>query len=65
MIVCHCWKLNDRELRQAIEGGAHSIEELGCATGAGTCCGGCHPTLEELVTSHGPKRSLVILPEAS
>lgn len=49
MIVCHCLRLSDRALRCSIREGACSREELMEETGAGTCCGGCRPALDELL----------------
>jgi len=38
-----------REVRRAIRHGASTIDEVGLASGAGTCCHGCHPTIDELL----------------
>ncbi len=49
MIVCSCRLLSDREIRTAVLSGATSLDELGRRLGAGTGCGGCLPTLEDLL----------------
>ena len=49
MIVCHCLRLTDRDLRRAERRGADSLEDLERASRAGTACGGCRPTVEWIV----------------
>lgn len=47
--VCYCHGVTDRVIDGEIARGASSIEELAAACGAGSECGGCWPTLEELL----------------
>jgi bacterioferritin-associated ferredoxin len=47
--VCFCEAVTAREVESALDRGAESIEEIGETTGAGTGCGGCHPTLEAVL----------------
>jgi len=57
VIVCHCHAVSDRTIRACARQGACSLEEVGDATGAGTCCGGCHSVIEDIVrecTVDGP-----------
>ena len=49
MIVCHCHRVTDREIRACVRGGARSCEDVGDACGAGTGCGGCVPLVHDLV----------------
>lgn len=49
MIVCHCRAVSDRVLRDAIQRGHASVEALTQHTGAGSCCGGCLPSVEDIV----------------
>ncbi len=49
MYVCLCHGVTAREVRRAIRYGASTIDEVGLASGAGTCCHGCHPTIDELL----------------
>jgi bacterioferritin-associated ferredoxin len=51
MIVCHCRRITDRDVRAAVERGAEDLVDLAVACGAGTDCRGCHPTLEALLES--------------
>jgi bacterioferritin-associated ferredoxin len=61
MIVCHCMRLTDRELREAVRAGCHTREKLAEELGAGGCCGGCGPALDEIVTEETPGPGLVFL----
>ena len=49
MIVCHCKAVSDRTISKAIRGGASSPREVARACGAGRICGGCRPTVRELI----------------
>ncbi|HJV00984.1 MAG TPA: (2Fe-2S)-binding protein [Burkholderiaceae bacterium] len=41
MIVCVCNNISDREIRQAVELGLHTMDELREQLGVATCCGQC------------------------
>ena len=49
MIVCHCKAVNDRAIREAIRRGARTPREVALACQAGRRCGGCIPTVRELL----------------
>jgi bacterioferritin-associated ferredoxin len=49
MIVCHCRAVSDRILREAVRRGHGSVEAVVEQTGAGTCCGGCLPNVQDIV----------------
>lgn len=49
MFVCLCEGVSDRAIVAAITAGAHTVDELGDACGAGTVCGGCVHYLEEML----------------
>lgn len=49
MIVCLCKGVSCGTLRRAIADGAQSLEEIGRACGAGTDCGGCQNTIEDIL----------------
>lgn len=55
--------MNSQRVLEVIEAGARSVREVGRASGAGTCCGGCRPTiaalLEQYVAAHPPDASVV------
>ncbi len=49
MIVCVCKFVSDRAVRAARDAGAATVEAVGAATGAGTCCGACRPTIAKIL----------------
>jgi bacterioferritin-associated ferredoxin len=57
MIVCHCRALSDRTIREVIRRGAHSPREVALACHAGRTCGGCIPTVRELIASETARPS--------
>jgi bacterioferritin-associated ferredoxin len=52
MIVCVCNNISDREIRQAVDLGLSSMEELRRDLGVSTCCGKCAAYAEEVLTAH-------------
>jgi bacterioferritin-associated ferredoxin len=67
MYVCLCRAVTDRQVRHAVRAGACSIADVMECTRAGTCCGGCHATIEEIIdeeqstSTAGERRSLPVL----
>ena len=49
MIVCHCRAVNDAAIRAAIAAGANDEIDVAVACKAGTDCGGCMPTITQLL----------------
>jgi nitrite reductase (NADH) large subunit len=54
-VVCNCHKVSEAHLRQAIAGGATSVETLSAVTKAGTGCGSCKLELAQIVARHSPE----------
>ena len=52
MYVCLCTGVTEAMIRETMREGACSVEEVMLCTGAGTCCGSCVATIEELVLEH-------------
>lgn len=52
MIVCICNNISDREVRQAIDLGITSIDELRRDLGVSTCCGQCADAAEEILNEY-------------
>jgi bacterioferritin-associated ferredoxin len=52
MIVCVCNNISDREIRQAMEFGITTMEELRGALGVATCCGQCFSCAEDILNEH-------------
>lgn len=55
MIICHCFKVSDREIRLAIELGARDIQAVGDVCAAGLGCKGCHEAIEKIIVKRAPK----------
>ena len=51
-LVCLCHGVNERRVRREIEHGASTIEEVAERCLAGSCCHGCHPTIDALLEEH-------------
>lgn len=49
MIVCVCNNISDREIAQAVELGATSMDALRSDLGVATCCGNCADCARELL----------------
>ncbi len=54
MIVCVCNNISDREIRQAIDLGISSMDELRETLGVATCCGNCLTYASKYWTSMSP-----------
>jgi bacterioferritin-associated ferredoxin len=48
-LVCLCHGVNERRVRREIEHGASTIAEVAERCLAGSCCHGCHATIEDLL----------------
>jgi assimilatory nitrate reductase catalytic subunit len=48
-IACSCHGLRDRDVVEAIQGGASSVEDVIESCRAGSRCGGCVPTIAALL----------------
>ncbi len=64
-IVCNCHKVSDQVLREAIAGGADSVDALGETTKAGTGCGSCKTELAQLIATRSKKTNGIPLAAAS
>ncbi|KAA3606273.1 MAG: bacterioferritin [Calditrichaeota bacterium] len=42
MYVCVCKSISDKQVKEAIEKGASTVEDLACSLGVSTQCGRCH-----------------------
>ena len=51
-IVCTCIGVSEDEIIEAVKSGAHTAEEVGDATQAGTACGACVSEVEELIEAN-------------
>jgi NAD(P)H-nitrite reductase large subunit len=61
--VCYCHAVTTREVEAAVDNGAETVDAVGDETGAGTGCGGCHPTIEDILETRCgscPRLSLAV-----
>ena len=54
MIVCHCKAVSDRQVRAAVRAGATRRGSVARACGAGSVCGGCARTVDEILANETP-----------
>lgn len=52
MYVCICQGITDRQIIDAIAQGHDSTAAIAATLGAGSCCGRCCETVENLVEAH-------------
>ena len=48
-VVCNCFGVTNGMIKEAVENGASTLEEVQEVTGAGTVCGGCMDDVQRLV----------------
>lgn len=48
-IVCNCYSITNGTIKEAVDNGATTLEEVQEATGAGTVCGACLDDVQRLV----------------
>ena len=66
MIVCICRKVCDRTVLRVIQEGADSLDDVTEACRAGSGCGACHETIQDMLDDAAgeggcPRRSSVVL----
>jgi len=55
-LVCACLKVGAKTIVRAIGAGAHDLEAVGAATGAGSNCGSCRPEIARLIAGHANQK---------
>ena len=48
-IVCNCYSITNGAIKEAVDNGATTLEEVKETTGAGTICGACLDDVQRLV----------------
>jgi len=48
-ILCHCIGVSHRVIAAAVHGGARDLDDVSARCGAGSVCGGCHASIDELL----------------
>jgi nitrite reductase (NADH) large subunit len=56
--VCNCTGVTRGRLSESIAGGCASVAALTAATGAGGVCGSCHPLIQSLLGTSGPRAAM-------
>jgi len=65
MFVCVCHAVSDTKVREAIEAGARTREEVTRCCGAGGDCGACHHHIEEMIEDHVEATDPGLVPAAA
>lgn len=68
MIVCVCYNVSERKIREAVDQGLRTMPDLRENLGVGTCCGKCHACAKSVLRArledHSPKAQALALPIA-
>lgn len=56
-IVCNCMNVTSGMIKEAVDNGASTLEEVQSVTGAGTVCGSCLEDVRRLVEQFVSERS--------
>lgn len=51
-IICNCMGITAAQIIEAVQAGAHTLEEIQAATGACTVCGACAAEIEKLIAQN-------------
>ena len=49
MYVCLCKAITDKQIHDAVDGGAHTLSQVSETCGAGTGCGRCLDVAQQLI----------------
>lgn len=55
-VVCYCMNVTSGMIKNAVDNGASTLEEVQSATGAGTVCGSCLDNVQRLVEQFAAER---------
>lgn len=55
-IVCECYGVTNGDIKNAVDNGASTLEEVQEATGAATACGACTDDVQRLVDYFATER---------
>ena len=56
-VVCSCFQVTNGMIKEAVEAGANTLEEVQDATNAGNACGVCLDQIKEAVSAFVAERS--------
>jgi bacterioferritin-associated ferredoxin len=60
MVICHCKAINDAAIRDLIARAGTTADDVAELCGAGTDCGACRPTIEDLLESAGRETAVAL-----
>jgi bacterioferritin-associated ferredoxin len=52
MYVCLCHAISDRQIREVVDRGAASLDEVQAYLPVASCCGSCADTAREVIETH-------------
>jgi bacterioferritin-associated ferredoxin len=52
MYICVCHGISDRQIREIVDRGAASLDEVQAHLPVASCCGCCEDSARELIESH-------------
>lgn len=52
MYVCMCHAISDRQIREAVDRGATSLNEVQAHLPVADCCGCCAQTAQDIIDTH-------------
>ena len=55
-VVCNCLNVTNGMIKDAVDNGANTLEEVQKITGAGTACGACVDNVQHLVEQYVSER---------
>ncbi|MDE6052767.1 MAG: (2Fe-2S)-binding protein [Lachnospiraceae bacterium] len=55
-VVCNCMNVTSGMIKDAVDNGANTLEEIQSVTGAGTVCGSCLDNVQRLVAQFVAER---------
>lgn len=56
-VVCNCFNVTNGMIKDAVDAGANTLEEVQDATNAGTACGACLENVQHLVDEFVAERN--------
>lgn len=65
MIICHCVGVTERRIRLIALSGNCTRERVAEKCGAGTCCGGCVPAIDEIIEEVQPSTQSIEFKDSS
>jgi bacterioferritin-associated ferredoxin len=52
MYICVCHAISDRQIREVVDRGANSLQEVQCHLPVAACCGSCEDSARDVIEAH-------------